>query len=55
MGSPQNPTTTQIAMLAKAGQLETMGSPKRIIVDSGKMEINIELPRQAVSFLKLDW
>lgn len=55
MGSPQNPTTTQIAMLEKAGQLETMGSPKSISVDSGKMEINIELPRQAVSFLKLEW
>lgn len=52
MGSPQNPDAKQIAMLEKAGQLKMVGKP---IKQSNLKEIAILLPRQAVSFLKLDW
>jgi xylan 1,4-beta-xylosidase len=55
MGSPQNPTTAQIATLEKAGQLETVGNPQKRDVKAGSLVIDIALPRQAVSLLKLDW
>jgi xylan 1,4-beta-xylosidase len=55
MGSPQNPTTEQIIALEKAGQLETVENPKKIDVKAGSLVIDIVLPRQAVSLLKLDW
>jgi xylan 1,4-beta-xylosidase len=55
MGSPQNPTTAQIAQLEKAGQLETVGTPKQLKVNQGKLDVNISLPRQAVSLLKIEW
>lgn len=55
MGSPQNPTPAQIATLEKAGQLQTFGKPTRQRVKAGSMVINIELPRQAVALLKVEW
>lgn len=55
MGSPQNPTTEQITTLEKAGQLAMVGKPKKLSVDKGALTLNIELERQAVSLLKLDW
>ena len=55
MGSPQNPTAAQITQLEKAGQLETVGTPKQLPVSQGKLDVNIALPRQAVSLLKIDW
>lgn len=55
MGSPQNPTKEQIATLEKAGQLETVGRPVKKSVTGGKLVVDISLPRQAVSLVKLDW
>ncbi|MDB5246609.1 MAG: glycoside hydrolase family 39 [Segetibacter sp.] len=55
MGSPQNPTKEQIATLEKAGQLETVGKPTKKSVKGGKLLVDIVLPRQAVSLVKLDW
>ncbi len=55
MGSPQNPTATQIAALEKAGQLQTIGKPEKLKVINGKLAVNISLPQQAVSLLKIDW
>lgn len=56
MGSPQKPTAAQIAQLEKAGQLATLGAPKKLNVGANnKIDVNIELPRQGVSLLKLDW
>lgn len=55
MGSPQNPTATQIAALEKAGQLATVGKPQQLVVNSGKLKLDIKLPRQGVSLLKMDW
>lgn len=55
IGSPQNPTTQQIAQLEKAGQLETMGKSENLKINSGKATVNISLPRQGVALLKLDW
>ncbi len=55
MGSPQNPTAEQIATLEKAGQLETVGNPQKLDVKAGNLVVDIVLPRQAVSLMKLDW
>ncbi|MNK47412.1 Beta-xylosidase [compost metagenome] len=52
MGSPQNPDSKQIALLEKAGQLKMVGKP---VKHNNLKEIGILLPRQGVSFLKLDW
>jgi xylan 1,4-beta-xylosidase len=55
MGSPQNPTKEQIAILEKAGQLKTIGAVKKIKVVNGAVQLNIVLPQQGVSLLKLEW
>jgi len=54
MGSPQNPTAEQIKTLEQAGQLQMMNKPKKINVKN-KMIVKIQLPRQGVSLLKLEW
>src|SRR6187399_477307 len=54
MGSPQNPTTEQITLLEKAGQLEMLNEPVKTKANN-KMILKIQLPRQGVSLLKLDW
>jgi len=55
MGSPQSPSTEQIAELEKAGKLQTMESPKNISSNNGSATITLKLPRQGVSLLKMDW
>jgi xylan 1,4-beta-xylosidase len=51
MGSPQNPTTEQIARLEKAGQLAMLGKPAELKVKNGAVDVNMILPRQGVSLL----
>jgi xylan 1,4-beta-xylosidase len=55
MGSPQQPNAAQIKQLEKAGQLESIGKPQKINITNGTAEINISLPRQGVSLLKIEW
>ena len=55
MGSPQSPSAVQIAGLERAGQLQMLGSPQWIKIVNGETTIKLELPRQAVSLLKIDW
>jgi xylan 1,4-beta-xylosidase len=55
MGSPQQPTAIQITALEKAGQLQTIGKPVKSISKSDTLVIDISLPRQAVSLIKLNW
>ena len=55
MGSPQNPTVEQIAILEKAGQLEMLGSPQWVKVKDGAITNQFNLPRQGVSLIKLTW
>lgn len=55
MGSPQNPTKGQIDQLQKAGQLQAMGQAQNVNVNKGILTLDIELPRQGVSLLKIDW
>lgn len=55
MGSPKNPTEMQVKELEKAGQLATLGKSTTINTSNATATITFNLPRQGVSFLKLDW
>ncbi len=55
MGSPENPTNEQIAILEKAGQLTLLTSPSYVKTTNGELKMTILLPRQGVSLLKFDW
>ncbi len=55
MGSPQSPTSAQIKELEKAGMLQAMGNAGNVEVVNGTGQINIGLPRQGVSLLKINW
>ena len=54
MGSPQNPTAEQIAVLEKSGKLASI-SNTNVVIKSGSIQIPIALRRQAVALIKLDW
>ena len=55
LGSPQNPTATQISTLEKAGHLEMLNAPKNIKISNNEALIKMHLPRQAVSLIKLTY
>lgn len=55
MGSPQQPSSSQIAKLEKAGRLEKLEKPTQVAVKGGRLVIPFNLPRQGVSLLKIDW
>jgi|GEM_PF-92034 len=57
MGSPPSPSPSpeQYAELQKRGQLEQAGTPYQINVDAGKMDLQLQLPRQAIALLILEW
>jgi xylan 1,4-beta-xylosidase len=55
MGSPQNPTSGQQEQLEAAGQLQLLASPIWLWNQSGTLSISFDLPRQAVSLIRLDW
>jgi xylan 1,4-beta-xylosidase len=54
MGSPQQPTPEQYAVLEAAGQLQELESP-RWIDRAKETNIDLRLPRQAVSLVQLSW
>lgn len=54
MGSPQNPTAEQIAVLEKSAKLASI-SKTNVVIKSGSLQIPIALKRQAVALIKLDW
>ena len=55
MGSPQSPTAEQYARLRDAGQLQLLTSPEWVDVSGDAVTMEIELPRQATSLLRLTW
>lgn len=55
MGSPQNPTSEQIDILEKEGQLQKLGKLKSINVKNGVVTLNTALPEQGVQLFKLSW
>ncbi len=54
MGSPQQPTAEQIALLEKEGQLKQVGTSK-VKTKNGLLQLNMQLPRQGIVFIKIEW
>jgi xylan 1,4-beta-xylosidase len=55
MGSPQDPTPEQLATLKNKAGLQLLESPRWLEASDGTVTIAIEMPRQAISLLELDW
>jgi xylan 1,4-beta-xylosidase len=55
LGSPQQPTAEQYDLLEKASQLARLVEPSTAPVENGRTKLQLQLPRQAVSLLVLDW
>ncbi|HZK62142.1 MAG TPA: hypothetical protein VFC41_08685, partial [Anaerovoracaceae bacterium] len=55
MESPQYPSGNQIEMLEKGGKLEMLYRPEKIKIKNGEVYIKMQLPRQAVSLVKLTY
>jgi xylan 1,4-beta-xylosidase len=55
MGSPQPPTAAQQAELERAGELALLEAARKVDVDGGRVALEFELPRQAVSLVLLKW
>ena len=55
MGSPQDPTPEQYAALQTAGQLQLMDSPRWITPEQGAIRVDVQLPRSALSLLRVTW
>jgi xylan 1,4-beta-xylosidase len=55
MGSPQTPTSDQQQQLEAAGQLQLLESPAWLWNQSGSVTLHFNLPRQAVSLIRLEW
>lgn len=55
MGSPQKPTSRQLAALKAQDGLQLLDSPRWLAARQGTVTIAADLPRQSVSLLQLDW
>jgi xylan 1,4-beta-xylosidase len=55
MGSPQQPSAEQYAVLEAAGGLEQCESPRWLPVDEGAVKLYLTLPRQSVSLVQISW
>jgi len=55
MGSPQQPTPEQYALLEAAGQLQLLGSPEWRRPEDGKLALEFTLPCHGVSLIRLSW
>jgi xylan 1,4-beta-xylosidase len=55
MGSPAQPSEGQFRMLEAAGQLEMLSSPEWVTPMNGALTLKFDLPRQAVSLVRVTW
>jgi xylan 1,4-beta-xylosidase len=55
MGSPKDPSYDQIKALERAGQLQLLSAPQWVVLAQGELITSFQMPRQAVSFLKISW
>ncbi|WP_243348346.1 GH39 family glycosyl hydrolase [Parabacteroides sp. FAFU027] len=53
MGSPESPTPEQYKELEQSGQLDLLSAPQTVTVKNGTLKITMQLPRQAVSLIRL--
>lgn len=55
MGSPQNPTETQINELERSGKLAMLTRPVKVKIRNNQLNVEMQLPRQAVSLIRLTY
>jgi xylan 1,4-beta-xylosidase len=55
MGSPQSPSPEQYQQLEHAGQLQLLSSPAWTRIEKGSLRLQLALPRQAVSLMRIAW
>jgi xylan 1,4-beta-xylosidase len=55
MGSPRQPGAAQVKALEQSGQLQSIESKNINVPANGKIDTRFVLPRQGVSFIKLEW
>jgi xylan 1,4-beta-xylosidase len=55
MGSPIAPTRPQYEELEAASKLARLAEPSRTAVSTGKLSLELTLPRQGVSLVVIDW
>jgi xylan 1,4-beta-xylosidase len=55
LGSPQQPTAEQYARLEAAGQLQLLTSPYWVRSKDSVVTLDFDLPRHAVSLVRLSW
>jgi xylan 1,4-beta-xylosidase len=55
MGKPRNVNAEQYKELERAGQLQLLTSPQWIETKDGKGMLHFELPRPAVSLIRMTW
>ncbi|MHA4869327.1 GH39 family glycosyl hydrolase [Duganella sp. PWIR1] len=55
MGSPARPSAAQIAELQQASELAQLGQPATLATPDGKASVKMQLPRQAVSLIVIDY
>jgi xylan 1,4-beta-xylosidase len=54
MGSPQHPTSDQLAELGRSSRLSLLDSPEWLRPEGGTLRLRMALPRQGVSLLRLE-
>ncbi|MBI3949233.1 MAG: hypothetical protein HY314_02085 [Acidobacteria bacterium] len=54
LGSPMNPTPAQLQLIKAKSELETLGPPITLAVESGQANFSFELPVNAVSLIVLE-
>jgi xylan 1,4-beta-xylosidase len=55
LGSPQEPTPEQYARLQAAGQLQLLDSPTWMTANHGAITVDVQLPRNALSLLRMTY
>jgi xylan 1,4-beta-xylosidase len=55
MGAPQSPTADQYKKLESAGQLQLLTSPSWVHIQHGTVQLQVQLPRQGLSLVKIEW
>jgi len=55
MGSPQQPSEKQYHELEAAGQLQLLSSPEWVTPQNNSVELRFDLPRQAISLVRVTW
>jgi xylan 1,4-beta-xylosidase len=55
MGSPQNPSTAQIAELKSKDGLQLLEAPRWTAVQNGAVTVSTDMPHHSISLLQLDW